>query len=222
MMRMRNDAIGKAGSLVLRRSVCAGFRLSQENGAPLRGSQGRLWGRYSRSMAVARMAAWGRHSKSAEDSPSPNAKTPPGTQPSGDLGSLEAPCRAGRSNASTSPIRRSERSKRQGAAVSRRASNTPNAVAGKACWAAAVKDGLLQLHRRLVQPGAAAFRPRLPLAHGLRTCDGGPTNGSVINQARQHSTKTGQLQMSQSNRWRIAASRCLTLGAASSRIIYHC
>src|SRR3984893_17477465 len=62
------------------------------------------------------------------------------------------------------------------------------------CVAGGGKDGLLQLHRRLVQPGAAALRLRLPLAHGLRTGDGGPTNGSVINQARQHSTKTGQLQ----------------------------
>jgi len=56
------------------------------------------------------------------------------------------------------------------------------------------EDRLLHLYRRLVQPGATAFCPRLPLAHGLRTGDGGPTNGSVINQARQHSTKTGQLQ----------------------------
>src|ERR1700738_4112986 len=62
------------------------------------------------------------------------------------------------------------------------------------CVASRGEDGLLQLHRRLVQPGAAAFRPRLPLAHSLRTCDGGPTNGSVVNQARQHSTKPGQLQ----------------------------
>jgi putative transposase len=29
------------------------------------------------------------------------------------------------------------------------------------------QDGLLQLHRRLVQPGAAALSPRLPLANGL-------------------------------------------------------
>ena len=29
------------------------------------------------------------------------------------------------------------------------------------------EDGLLQLHRRLVQPGAAALSPRLPLANGL-------------------------------------------------------
>src|SRR6202049_3179043 len=63
------------------------------------------------------------------------------------------------------------------------------------CVAGRGKDRLLQLHRRLVQPGAAALRPRLPLAHGLRTCDGGTTNGSVINQARQHSTKTGQLHL---------------------------
>src|SRR5271165_5856867 len=61
------------------------------------------------------------------------------------------------------------------------------------CVAARGEDRLLQLHRRLAQPGAAAFRPRLPLAHGLRTRDRGPTNGNVINQARQHSTKTGQL-----------------------------
>src|SRR5712671_5222631 len=62
------------------------------------------------------------------------------------------------------------------------------------CVAGRGEDRLLHLYRRLVQPGATAFCPRLPLAHGLRTGDGGPTNGSVINQARQHSTKTGQLQ----------------------------
>jgi hypothetical protein len=45
MMRMRNDAIGKAGTLALRRSVCAGFQLSQENGAPLRGSRRSALGR---------------------------------------------------------------------------------------------------------------------------------------------------------------------------------
>src|SRR3954470_22340234 len=61
------------------------------------------------------------------------------------------------------------------------------------CLAGRGENRLLQLHRRLVQPGAAPFRPRLPLAHGLRTCDRRPTNWSVINQARQHSTKTGQL-----------------------------
>src|SRR6476619_7696233 len=35
------------------------------------------------------------------------------------------------------------------------------------------QDGLLQLHRRLVQPGAAALSPRLPLANGLGSSDGG-------------------------------------------------
>ena len=32
--------------------------------------------------------------------------------------------------------------------------------------------GVLQLHRALVQPGEAAFCPRLPIAHGLRSCSG--------------------------------------------------
>jgi transposase InsO family protein len=53
--------------------------------------------------------------------------------------------------------------------------------------------GLLQLHRRLLQPGKAAFRPRLSIAHGLRSCSRERHRRTVITQAYQHSTKAGQL-----------------------------
>jgi putative transposase len=57
--------------------------------------------------------------------------------------------------------------------------------------------GLLQLHRGLVQPGPAAFRPRLPIADGLRRSGGDSHSTTLITQAHQHSTKAGQLQGSE-------------------------
>src|SRR5450759_4971110 len=69
----------------------------------------------------------------------------------------------------------------------RAAGTPPVRVAGRST------NGVLQLHRRLVQPCPAAFRVGLPLAYGLRSCHGGRRRRNVINQVPQHSTKAGQL-----------------------------
>lgn len=56
-------------------------------------------------------------------------------------------------------------------------------------------DGLLQLHRRLVQSCAAALSTRLPIPNGLQSSHGEERNGTAINQAHKHSTKSGQPQL---------------------------
>ena len=61
---------------------------------------------------------------------------------------------------------------------------------------AEAQDGLLQLHRGLVQSRPAAFGIGLSVTHGLRNRQGAHHHGTVITQARRHSTKAGQLQCS--------------------------
>ncbi len=56
---------------------------------------------------------------------------------------------------------------------------------------------LLQLHRGLVQPGQAALRPGIPLAHGLRSKHANSTKPTRSSQVRKPSTRSGQPQVLQ-------------------------